>query len=139
MKFADANVFLRYLVRPVTAVDQARFAACSDLFARVKRGEESITTSEAVLAEVAYVLTSPRQYGLTPADVANRLEPIIALRGLRLPRKRLYRHALAIFAEHPTLGFEDALTAAEVLTSGIPLLSYDHDFDRVRGLLREEP
>lgn len=138
-RFADANIFLRYLAQPVTAVDHTRFAACSALFARVDRGAETITTSEAVLAEVLYVLTSPRQYGLTAVDAAARLEPVLAMRGLRLPGKRLYRTALAIFAAHPALGFEDSLIAAQLQHSGGRLLSYDSDFDRIPGIAREEP
>jgi predicted nucleic acid-binding protein len=139
MRFADANIFLRFLAQPVTAADQARFAACSTLFARVKRGDETITTSEAVLAEVLFVLTSPRQYGLTAADAAARLEPIVAMRALHLPRKRLCQRALSILASSPQLGFEDALTAAQIQQSGMRLLSYDSDFDSIPGIVREEP
>lgn len=138
-RFADANVFLRYLAQPVTAVDQARFAACSALFTRVNRADETITTSEAVLAEVLYVLTSPRQYGLTPADAAARMEPILQMKGLRLPGKRLYRRALTIFSTYPGLGFEDALIAAQLQQSRGRLLSYDSDFDRIPGIVRDEP
>ena len=139
VRFADANIFLRYLAQPVTAVDQTRFAACSALFARVGRGDAAITTSEAVLAEVLYVLTSPRQYGLTPADAAALLELILAMRGLRLPGKRLYRRALDLFVTYPGLGFEDALTVAPLQQTGQRLLSYDADFDGVPGIVREEP
>jgi predicted nucleic acid-binding protein len=139
VRFADANVFLRYLTRPITPIDQQRFAACSALFARVRAGDEQLTTAEVILAEVFFVLTSPRQYGLTPADAAARLEPIVAMRGLRLQRKRLVLRALALLTSHPRLGFEDALVAASLERSGMHLLSYDKDFDRLPNLTREEP
>jgi predicted nucleic acid-binding protein len=139
MKFADANVFLRYMVRSVTPIDQARALACAALFARVRAGDEAITTSEAVVAEVFFVMTSRRQYGLSVADAVSLLDPILAMRGLKLPRKRMYRRALTILVTYPRLDFEDALTIAMLERSKIPLLSYDSDFDRVAGITRQEP
>lgn len=138
VRFADGNIFLRYLTRPVTPIDQQRFAACTTLFARVQAGDEQITTSEVILAEVFFVLTSPRQYGLSPNDAAGRLEPIIAMRGLRLQRKRIVLRALNLLTTHPQLGFEDALVAATLQRSGMRLLSYDADFDRLPRITREE-
>jgi hypothetical protein len=71
-----------------------------------------VTTSEAVIAEVAFVLASPRQYGLPPAEIALRLKPILALPHLTLPRgqKRRYLRALDLWADYPRLGFVEALT-----------------------------
>jgi predicted nucleic acid-binding protein len=139
MRFADANIFLRFLTQPVTPIDHQRWTACLSLFARVQRGDEAITTSEAILAEVFFVLTSPRQYGLAVVDVAARLDPILAMRGLKLPGKRIYRRALSLLATQPKLGFEDALIAARLQGTKMHLLSYDSDFDRVPGITREEP
>jgi uncharacterized protein len=139
VRFADANIFLRYLTRPVTQIDQQRFAACTALFARVQTGDEQITTSEVILAEVFFVLTSPRQYGLTTDDAAGRLEPVVAMRGLRLQRKRIVLRALNLLTTHPKLGFEDALVAASLQRSGMHLLSYDADFDQIPKVTREEP
>ncbi len=45
MRFLDANVILRYLVRD----DEAKAQACFDLFQRAKRGEEEILTCEAIV------------------------------------------------------------------------------------------
>jgi predicted nucleic acid-binding protein len=60
MRFVDTNIFLGYLVEPVTEADKKKAAACRAFFERIIIGEEDITTSEAVLAEIAYVLGSPR-------------------------------------------------------------------------------
>jgi predicted nucleic acid-binding protein len=140
MTFADTNIFLRYLVRPVTDIDRARAESCRELFERVSAGAEEITTSEAVLAEIVFVLASPRQYGLSPADIVARLKPIIALPGLKLARKRLYLRALDMYAAQPRLDFEDAITAAVVeRMQPAELYSYDTDFDRVPGVTRVEP
>ena len=64
MRFLDTNVMLRYL----TGDDQARAQACYELFQRVQRGEEELATCETIVAEVIYVLSSPRlPYRLDPA------------------------------------------------------------------------
>ncbi|RIK45218.1 MAG: VapC toxin family PIN domain ribonuclease, partial [Chloroflexi bacterium] len=140
MRFLDANIFLRFLVQPASPTDAARAAACRALFERLQAGHERATTSESVLAEVAYVLSSPRLYALSPADVSARLKPLLVLPGLRVTNKRRYLRALDIYATYPHLDFEDALTAAVVERSRpAELYSYDRDFDRVAGVTRLEP
>jgi predicted nucleic acid-binding protein len=88
---------------------------------------------------VKHVLTSPRQYGLSVIDVAQCLDPIIAMRGLKLPGKRTFRRALSLLIAQLSLGFEDALIAAKLQLSKMRLLSYDPDFERVPGITRAEP
>ena len=70
---------MRYLVEARTELDRARQEACTALFQRVKAADEQITTCEAVLAEVLFVLTSPRQYNLGQEEAAERLRPLFAL------------------------------------------------------------
>jgi uncharacterized protein len=140
MRFADTNIFLAYLVKPVSESDQQKSDACRALFQRVIAGEEEITTSESVLAEIVYVLGSPRQYRLPPQDIVSRLKPIIALSGLKIANKRTYLRALDIFAAHPQLDFEDAVSTAIVeRMNPAELYSYDRDFDRVDEVTRIEP
>jgi predicted nucleic acid-binding protein len=140
MRHTDANIFLRYLARAVTPIDQKRAHDCRALFERVRDGIETITTCEAILAEVVFVLGSPGQYGLSSADISARLKPIIQLRGLILPRKRLYLRALDIFASTPGLDFEDAISVAYAERRQPPeIYSYDSDFDEVAAVTRVEP
>ena len=138
MIFLDANYVLRYVVRPDTPENLVRHELATALLEATERGEE-VTTSEAVLAEVAYVLASKRQYGLPPADVAARLRPILRLPGFRHPRKRQWLRALDAWATYPALGFEDALTVADVEHSPIRLATFDTDFDGIAGIARYEP
>ena len=56
MRFLDTNVFLRYL----TGDDEIKAQASYELFQRVSLGEEELFTCEAIVAEVVYVLSSPR-------------------------------------------------------------------------------
>ncbi len=137
MKFLDTNVILRYLTRD----DESKAEACYQLFQRVKLGEEELFTCEAVVTEVAYVLSSPRApYRLSHEEVRDRLLPILTLRSLRLPQKRVYLRALDLYASAPFLDFEDALAVAHMEHRGLTeIVSYDRDFDRVTGLQRIEP
>jgi predicted nucleic acid-binding protein len=137
MIFLDTNVFLRYLVTPVTANDRAWHERATALFKAIAWGTEEATTSEAVLAEVAFVLNSKRQYNLPPSDVFAYLEPIIRLPNLHLPRgaKRRYQNALSLWSNHPSLGFVDALTATSVTQFGMVLATFDSDFDDLPGIL----
>ena len=140
MTFVDANYFLRAIVAP-TPGTAAMHETAAALFRAVARDEEAVTTSEAVLAEVAFVLASKRHYALPPVEVADRLRPILALPNLVLPRgrKRRYLRALQLWSERPTLGFVDALTAAVVERSDLRLATFDPDFDGLPGIRRWQP
>ena len=137
MRFLDTNVILRYLTRD----DETKAQACYELFQRVKQGEEELFTCEAIVTEVAYVLSSPRApYQLSHEEIRARLLPILTLRGLRLPQKRLYLRALDLYASSPFLDFEDSLAVAYMERQGVrEIVSYDKDFDRVTGLQRVQP
>ena len=91
MRFLDTNVILRYLTRD----DEAKAEACRVLLERVNAGAEQVMVSEAVFTELVYVLSSRRlPYQLARADILARLVPILAMRGLKLPHKRMYLRAL---------------------------------------------
>ena len=140
MRFVDTDIFLRFLVQPASLLDQEKAESCRALFERAAAGEEVITTSEAVLAEVVYVLASPRQYGLAPVEVSGRLKPLIGLPGLKLSQKRLYLRALDIYSANAHLDFEDAISAAIVeRMESSEIYSYDRDFDRLETVTRIEP
>jgi len=54
-EFVDANIFLRLLMND----DLAKADRCGILLANAKDGTVELHTSEAILAEVVYVLRSP--------------------------------------------------------------------------------
>ena len=137
MTFLDTNVILRYLIRD----DDAKAQACYELFRRAQKGEEELTTCEAIVAEAVYVLSSPRlPYRLNHEEIRARLLPILTLRGLKLPHKRVCLRALDLHASSGFLDFEDALAVAHMERRGIAeIVSYDRDFDRVAGVRRTEP
>jgi predicted nucleic acid-binding protein len=136
MRFADTNIFLR----AITGDDPVKGPACADLFRRVALGEEVVTTCEAVITEVVYVLSSRGNYGLGHAEVRARLAPLLRLPGLHFPAKQVHLDALDVYAAHAALDFEDALCVAHMRHAGIEeLLSYDTDFDRLGDIRRVEP
>ena len=137
MRFLDTNVILRYLTKD----DESKAEACYRLFQRAGRGEEEIFTCEAIITEVVYVLSSHRApYRLSHEEIRARLVPILTLRGLRLPQKRVYIEALDLYASSPFLDFEDAVAVAHMEQQGITeIVSYDKDFDLLAGLRRVEP
>ncbi len=143
MEFMDTNVILRYLTRD----DQAEAQRCYELFQRVKRKEIELVTSESVLAEVVYVLSSRSLYNQPRENIRALLLPIVSLAALKIPNRRTFLRALEYYAS-TRLDFEDALSIAHMERLKIDtLVSYDEDFGRVsdlapslpKGFRRREP
>ena len=136
MWFLDTNIFLRYILGD----DPAKTAACRELFARLVQGKEEAGTSETVVAEIMYVLTSRRTYGLSAKEACGRIRPLLEIDGLRVQDKRACLFALDLFQEYPFLGFEDALFIAHIGIDGFDgIYSYDRGLVRIPGVTRAEP
>ncbi len=135
MRFLDANVFLRYLTQDNP--DQSRRAYA--FLQKVETGEIVATTTEAVLAEVVYVLSSKALYNVPRAEIQTRLTVLIGLKGLRLRGKAMYVRALDIYAT-VNIDFVDALLVAQVeRTAGAVLVSFDGNYKKTPTITREEP
>ena len=94
MLFLDANVFLRALTQS-DAPDVARMnQIAADIFRQADQGEVELTTCDAVIAEVAFVLTSKAHYRLEASDAAGRIATLLHVRGMTLPNRRVILHAL---------------------------------------------
>jgi predicted nucleic acid-binding protein len=134
--FLDANIFLRALVQSPDPAIQRMHRTAVTLFRQAERGQAEVTTSDAVIAEVAFILTSRAHYGLSPSDAAGQISVLLRLRGVKIRDKRIVLQALDLWATHPKLGFVDALTATYGQRPGIELATFDSDFDRIRGVRR---
>jgi predicted nucleic acid-binding protein len=135
MRFVDTNVFLRYLTRD----DPQKSQACYELFKRCERNEEALLTSEAVVAEIVYVLSSKQLYDLSPEEVRVRLMPLLSLTGMRLPNRNVCLRALELYAAY-AIDFEDALAVSHMEQQGLTeIYSYDRDFGRLAHIVRIEP
>lgn len=135
MPFIDTSVFIRYLTRD----DPRKADACFALFQEAKGDAITLWTTESVIAEVVYVLSSSQLYHLSRSRIRDLLYPLLSLPGLKLAHRRTYLRALDIYAGYP-LDFEDALMAAQMERQGVTeLYSYDREYDQVAGLTRIEP
>lgn len=141
MIFVDTNVFLRFLVGAELASDEAMTAVARRLFEQVVDGQQTITTNEVVLHEVAYLLTSKGHYGVPAEDVIARLWSLLKLPNLRMEAGRKHRclRAVDLWSRDHRLGFADALIAVTAIDEGIPLATFDRHFDRLPGLDRWQP
>jgi predicted nucleic acid-binding protein len=135
MQFIDANIFIRHLTRD----DPEKAQACLELFQKARQKEITLTTTEAVIAEVVYVLSSKRLYNLPREEIRRLLYPLLSLPGFKLTNRKMYLRALDLYATYP-IDFEDALIVAQMERQKISeVYSYDRDFDQVAGIIRREP
>ncbi len=135
MYFIDANVFLRFL----TGDDPEKAESCQRLFKAMEKNEVSMYTTETVIAEVVYVLSSKALYGLSHSEVRARLQPILSLPGLKLPNRKLLLRALSLYDLY-AVDFEDALSVAHMERLDLEkIVSYDRDFDKMEQVVRVEP
>jgi uncharacterized protein len=135
MKFIDANIILRYLTKD----DLQKGQKCFDLFQKIKNNEIEVTTCEAVITEIVYVLSSKKLYNLARSEIYLMLLPILNLRGFKIPQKNLYMQALDLYASK-NIDFEDALIFAHMKKRKIgQIYSYDNDFESIEEIKRIEP
>lgn len=105
--YVDANVVLRFLEgRP-----ESQAAAAMRLFQRAEAGQVAVEIHPAVMAEVVYVLCSPRSLGLERALVSARLREFLSLPGVYVPDLDITLGALQLF-EAGTLDWVDCLLLA---------------------------
>jgi predicted nucleic-acid-binding protein len=126
-------------IRALTQDDPAKSERSIALFEAAERGEVELFTSESVLAEVVFVLSSRSLYKLPRQEVAALVRPLVEVRGLRMDSKNSILAALDLY-ERTNLDFEDALSVQHVLRKRLAsILSYDRDFGPAVGVVREEP
>ena len=134
-RFVDTNIFLRHLLNDHPVHSPAAFA----LIQAIEQGTKVAWTSELVIAELVWVLSSRQGYDLPRERIRSVLLPLITLPGLQVPHKRLYRRIFDLYVLLP-IDYVDAYHAVMLFQRGeIELYSYDTDFDRVPGLSRQEP
>jgi predicted nucleic acid-binding protein len=132
----DANVFLRALVKlPDPAIHWMHEDARA-LFRAANDGDEHLTTTDAIIAEVAFVLTSRAHYALSVEDACARMKPLVGIRTLRFHGKRHVVRALTLWPHHPRLDFPDVLLAVYADLNNLTLASFDRGFDRFDNLDR---
>jgi predicted nucleic acid-binding protein len=132
--FIDTNVFLRYLLDD----DPILSPAAREVFEAIEGGSLHAWTSDLVVAELVFVLSSKRQYAQPAEAIARALLPLLQLPNLKLPNKAIYERAFALYVDL-NIDYIDAFHAALMEREGKrEILSFDADFDRVQGIVRHE-
>ena len=134
-RFLDTNIFLRHLAND----DPVKSRACLALIQGIERGEVTAWTSEMVIAEMVFVLSNKKSYGLSREAVRDALLPLINLPGLKISRKRMYGRVFELYTSYP-IDYVDAYHAALIEDRDqTEFYSYDADFDRLPQIRRLEP
>ena len=141
MIFLDANIFLRFVAPAETAAQKRMQDTAEYVFGLLDRSQLEATTSEVVLHEVCYVLTSKKQYSLTAAQAITAIEPILRLRSLKFPSgdREIYLRALEVWKSNPRLEFSDSVIAARCETNGWELATFDEQLGSLPNLTRWNP
>ncbi|MDI6864521.1 MULTISPECIES: PIN domain-containing protein [Thermodesulfovibrio] len=130
MRFIDPNFFLRYLTRD----DEEKAQAVLELLKRIERNEEKVITSPLVMFELVFTLQS--FYNCTREEIRDLVLPLISLRGLKLPFKKIFERALIDFPEKQ-ISFADIFNYHFMIEHGIrEIYSFDRDFDKFKDISR---
>jgi len=133
--FVDTNIFLRFLTRDEPYKAERIFR----LFKSAREGKIKLLTSDLVIAEVVWVLTSSELYNFSKEEVIESFLPLILEDYIELPSKPLILRVFDLFTKK-NIDFADcynAILARDLGTASI--LSYDKDFDKLDFITREEP
>jgi predicted nucleic acid-binding protein len=129
--FVDTNVFVRWL----TQDEPAHGARATEFLKRVENGELAVTTSEAVIVELVYVLQSKRLYSQTRPQIRDAIGDLLSLKSLRLPPKTVYLRALDLYVQNPSIDFVDCLNLAHMEHAGVKeIWTFDKDYSHVKGI-----
>lgn len=138
MEYLDTNVLVRYLTKD----DPDLAARAYAILQEVEQGTRPIFMTEAVLAEVIYVLSSKRLYNIPRPEIVKRVLPVLLLKDLRIgckpSDKQVYTDALHLY-ETTTLDFPDVLIISHMRHDGTQgVISFDTDFDDFPDITRKE-
>jgi uncharacterized protein len=132
VRFVDTNVFVRYLSGEETNLTQI----ARDVFDPTNGNGSFFTTNDAVIAEVIYVLTSPKLYKLNRNDVVNRLQAVLQLLACRLDSLPIISEAMFIWQHHSKLSFVDALCIADAFGHDHELVTFDTALAKIANTTR---
>jgi len=132
--FLDTSVLVQPFERSLDTLQVEMTRRASQLMREIASGRVAATTSEAVVAEVAYMMGGPRFFGRDAHLVAATLAAILSSRSLEFPTKAVCQRALDIWAARPGLGFVDSLSVANVERHDVQLASFDRQLLRSSGV-----
>ena len=136
---ADAYIDTDVIIRLLTGDDPKKQARAATLFDQVEKGAIRLAVPVLVIAEVVFVLSSPRLYHLPRTEVVGLLLPLLRLQNFTIQKRRTVFKALDLYLA-TSLSFTDAYIAASMQQVGPKAVySYDRGYDRLEGIDRKEP
>jgi predicted nucleic acid-binding protein len=134
--FCDTSI----IIRLITGDDAAKQEKAIALFERVEQRTLSLAAPDTVIADAVFVLTSKRLYGMPRNEAAARLTTLVKLPNFHVTNRQAVLAALHLFGMTTALDFGDCVLVAMMQQRGEQTLyAYDTDFDRVSGIIRQEP
>ncbi|OHB18579.1 MAG: hypothetical protein A2666_01230 [Parcubacteria group bacterium RIFCSPHIGHO2_01_FULL_47_10b] len=131
--FFDTNIFLRFLIEENKSITHE----CRSLFELVKNGSIRIITSNLVLSEIEWTLSTT--YKIPKHQRISFLQSIVQMPQLSIDSTSNINDALAQY-RLTKAKFIDCMIASSPLlrTKSLSIISYDRDFDKL-GVKRLEP
>ncbi len=135
MQFIDTNIFLRFLTKD----DPAKAAKCRQLLQSASEGNLKLYTTDLVVAELIWVLQSPKTYNLNPAEIFEVIMPLLTIKNLYFPCKNVFPDIMELF-QTENIDYIDAYNSVIMLGRNIDTIySYDKHFDQLPDVIRQEP
>ena len=122
--FLDTNIFIRFF----TEDSGDSFAKVSAIFEEIEGGTMRPYTSNVVLLEVGYVLST--FYKLEKHISIEYLNKIVQMRNITVVEKTDFKQALKIYAE-TNVKLADILIALQV-PKGVKLATLDKEFNKLK-------
>jgi len=128
----DANIFLEL------ELGQSRAAECREFLSGVARGKIKATTTDFILDSIGVIM---EDRGSPPTDIAKFFSSLTFFKGLLIHNLGLVGRVKAAHEmENQNLSFDDSTSVAAMRSLDIKeIVSFDRDFDKVRGVARIEP
>jgi predicted nucleic acid-binding protein len=134
VRFVDTNVFVRYLAP--SAPDDQLFLAAQRVFDDPDGSREPFTTTDAVIAEVIYVLGSETLYHQSRSEIVTGLGALLRLDHCQIPRKSVFFEALFLWGQGGRISFVDALCLAHSIDRNDDLVTFDTALARIAQVQR---
>ena len=133
LRFLDTNIFVRHL----TQDHPDRSSRATAYLARIERGELQVRIADTVVFETVFVLQ--HSYRQSKTSIRENFLPLLELPGVILPGKRHFRRVFDLYVDL-NISFGDAYHV--MLMERLKLneiVSFDTEFNRVKGIARIEP
>ncbi len=135
----DAYIDTDIIIRLLTGDDPQKRKAATALFEKVAQDELTLSAPDTVIADAVYVLSSPNLYHLPRTEIRDLLGSLLRYPGFKVENKQSVIKALDFYADL-NIDFGDALIAVLTQQSAKRIIySYDHDFNKIKDIVRKEP